>query len=409
MSCLTQNLVDFRGCSIRDLFVKRLHRQPYCLRYVQNNDLFLIYPTPDSDPHNGVVEECNGIIIEKDTFNIVSYGMEKLREGQGNTVDDIVKQDAPVSENAGESTRQEEVLVEESVDGTAIKIYNYRNKWFVSTNKTIDACRARWSSNRSFLQMTYDAVGVTTEKEFQNLMNASLSAFNTYCFILVHPENHLVIRYGKPALFFVASRDMRTLAETRDGPAASWYSHPNVITVEEATRRLSVTERQAARGIIISKKSSWGSFTRYKVDYPWYRGVNVLRKNKPSMKESYIACSSAEERENLKQAFADDELSCAEIDKSEEIMSWVHEQVTSKYIMFRFGSGSISSLSGSMEQSILQKIFDHLVQPDDDTRCTPKLPTILELKRHDIEQAIDTLDFDSKMALIKRFGPPQDE
>ena len=386
------------GYSFKDMFLGRpyLHRPPYGLRYVLNDDhpdLVLIHSTPSSSPHHAVVEECNGIIYEKQTFQLVAYGMDKLREGHGIEVFDTI---ANLGENDGLDPDDAKVDIEESEDGTVIKIYNWRGKWIVSTNKTIDARRARWSSTKSFLQMTYDAVGVVTDEQFQEKMNASLSPTSTYSFVLVHPENHLVVRYSTPALVFASSRDMRHRVETKAGPEASWYVYPSKIDKEAAIQRLSSNERWLSRGIIVSRKGNNGSYIRYKVDYPWYARINPLRQNQPTMELSYLACSPTE-REQLKQDFAADPLSVEAFDACERKLAWTYEQIMSKYIMHEFAAVK----PATVEDPDLIPIFDQIKEEPHLTHNEG----IIHVDLDRVKDAFDSCSFRTKLDLIQRYGP----
>ena len=105
-----------------------ISEKPYCIKVTEKEDLVCFkYSQIDSDFNEPLVRECRGIILEKDTWNVVAYAFNKFF-------------------NFGESYADEidwaSARVLEKVDGSLIKIYYY-NGWRVGTNSTIDADDAK--------------------------------------------------------------------------------------------------------------------------------------------------------------------------------------------------------------------------------------------------------------------------
>src|SRR5690606_28365278 len=103
------------------------------------------------------------------------------------------------------------VTLENGIDGCMIKLFYYNDKWNVSTHRKINASTNWWSSNKSFEIMFYDAC---KEKNFNfDILNKSC----TYTFILIHPENRIILNYGNTIdLFHVSTRDNITFNEYLD-------------------------------------------------------------------------------------------------------------------------------------------------------------------------------------------------
>ena len=56
-----------------------LAAKPYCIKIVEEGNLVLFkYSQIDSDFFNPIVQECRGIILEKDTWRVVAYAFRKF-------------------------------------------------------------------------------------------------------------------------------------------------------------------------------------------------------------------------------------------------------------------------------------------------------------------------------------------
>jgi hypothetical protein len=150
----------------------------------------LIHTLENSAYNIPFVNECNGIILEKDTFKIVCYTFNKCY-------------DTPtISDNLDKNN----LYVEKSIEGTLIRIFYYNNDWIVSTKKCINASKSKWLSDKSFLELFEDCV---SKYNFMEKLNKSYC----YSFIIMHPENNIVVNYTKPDICHISTRDLNTMDE----------------------------------------------------------------------------------------------------------------------------------------------------------------------------------------------------
>jgi len=158
--------------------VESLREAPYNLQVGALGNLILLkYNQFDSDFANKIVQECRGIILEKDTWNIVCHPYHKFfNMGESNAYKLIDLNDAHVFEKA---------------DGSIIKVYHYDNEWRVATNGTIDADLASNNDEISFKTLFFDVI---SEDEFINLTNG-FDTKNTYLFEIIHPAIQIVVDY----------------------------------------------------------------------------------------------------------------------------------------------------------------------------------------------------------------------
>jgi hypothetical protein len=152
--------------------------------------LFLIHTQDTSNLSLKLVNESNGIILDKSTLKIVCYTFDKC--------DNSLSFPSTLDVN--------NLFVEPSFEGTLIRLYFYNGSWIFSTKKCIDARKARWLSNKNFVDMFFDC-GVPIE-----ILN-SLNPNYCYSFIVTHPENNIVVKYAVPTLYHISTRDMNTMME----------------------------------------------------------------------------------------------------------------------------------------------------------------------------------------------------
>jgi len=166
--------------------LEELREDPYNLHVTAKGDLILLkYNQFKSNLANLIVQECRGIILEKDTWKIVCHPYHKFfNMGEPNAYALLDLNDAHVFEK---------------VDGSIIKVYHYADKWHVATNGTIDAGDATNNDDISFDTLFFDILSVT---EFEKL-TCNFNKENTYLFEIIHPSAQIVVDYkGKKEFVF---------------------------------------------------------------------------------------------------------------------------------------------------------------------------------------------------------------
>lgn len=168
----------------------KLDLEEHSLFYRENENLLLIRYR-DKKEVDPFFRKFRGLIIDKETRNIVLCPLS------GSTDLDRFQEQVPF----------DECVIEESIDGTLINVFYYKNDWHVSTKGTLHA-ECKWSSTRTFKELFLE-----TAKE----MNLDISTLNkcfAYGFILGHPECQNIRWYNQPTLYHIYTRNMVTLKET---------------------------------------------------------------------------------------------------------------------------------------------------------------------------------------------------
>lgn len=144
--------------------------------------------SPKSDP---VVVECRGLILDLD-YNVVSRSFDRFF-------------------NLGEQPQTQEHLdwnkaeCFEKVDGSLIKIYCWKGKWYVSTRGTAFAESGVNGFNITFKELVLRALDCN-EEQFQARCDMFLEPTVTYICELTAMENRVVTRYQGTTLWFLAAR-----------------------------------------------------------------------------------------------------------------------------------------------------------------------------------------------------------
>ena len=180
------------------------------VKYTQ--DLYLIKYMRDRGANLNIdfVRHCRGVIFEKGSKSTkpVCYPLS------GGVNYEDFKKFIPF----------ERVRFEESIDGTMINVFYFKNEWRVSTKGCIDAKRSRWGSSKSFYTMFNEACNFDLQ---------SLNKNYCYTFVLVHKDNRIVTKYSDPNLYLVHVRDMTTLeSRPRDEVYNVNFTRPKVLSFE---------------------------------------------------------------------------------------------------------------------------------------------------------------------------------
>lgn len=192
-----KNIYDFN--TVRNI----LTNEPYNLIIKEDNsypNLYMVtYDKNNSNLHDPVVKQCRGIILEKESNKIICYTFNKGNNIEAN--DNIDNNTLKILDQLDwKSTK-----VELSIDGTQIRLFYYQNEWRYATTRCIDAKKARWFTCNNFYDLFKDADYVINYNK--------LDKNCCYSFVLCHPKNRIVVKYNKPKLVHVLTRNLITFDE----------------------------------------------------------------------------------------------------------------------------------------------------------------------------------------------------
>lgn len=155
---------------------------------LQNDDLLSKNASLLTENHNkqtdfkSILAQCNGVILDKTSFNIICNSHNKFR---------------PISK---ESLLKEMTLdwCDETIqnnnlfyceDGTTIRLFYNNSEWCFATSRCNDASKSYWLSQKNYKEL-FDEI--STEINL-NIDFNSLEKNMTHFFILLHKDNRMII------------------------------------------------------------------------------------------------------------------------------------------------------------------------------------------------------------------------
>ena len=180
----TGNTVTFTNlCD--ELKQKDVNENPkYYLSMKETDDLFILYydnlPKVHVANHSEFSEKLEkntrSCIIEKDTLKIIATQHNRIL----------------YNSDAQEYLKDEnwnQVVVEQCYEGTILLVYNYKDVWYISTRRCLDASDSTWIKNKSYKEMFDESIEGKFELD-------DLNKSYCYYFVLVHHKNKNVINYS---------------------------------------------------------------------------------------------------------------------------------------------------------------------------------------------------------------------
>lgn len=163
---------------------------------IYDNKVIIKYDQIECNMSLEIVQECRGLILEKDTWKVMSYPLKKFfnyQEGNAPKID------------------WDKSFVLEKVDGTFIQLYYDWNKeeWLCGTSGTAEAeggvnMREDFTFKELFWETIKNYPGFSTERLFTNCV---------FMFELTTPYNTVVKQHKKSELTLLAIRNRETLME----------------------------------------------------------------------------------------------------------------------------------------------------------------------------------------------------
>jgi len=210
---------------------------------------------------------CNGIIVEKETNEIVCTPQHKF---------------LPLNEMP-ENAPFSKMRLEYCEDSTRISLYNYKNVWYTATTKCIDAKYSYWSSEKTFDEMFWE----TFDKDFINILNPEY----TYTFLLVHKDNRIVVKHQYNNLIYINRINNKTQVEDytnifyKEGPKRTIRRSKTINS--NSIDNLENYYLPNKRGIIV-KLLIGNSWVSYQYDFEKYDKIKQIRGNVPLIRMRYL-------------------------------------------------------------------------------------------------------------------------
>lgn len=228
------------------------------IKVKQEDNLAIFNYLPGADFSQKIVQEARGIIIDLNTLDVVCWPFNKFHNQISELADEI---------------DWESAVVQEKLDGSIIKLWNYRDEWRWSTNSCINAADAhiKGLTNTDYQKLIdwcpdkQDALKIATNKNL------------TYIFELTSPWNRIVIPYKKTELTLIGIKDRNTGLELSVSDVK--YKTPKIYKeinslseCEDLARNLNAEEEIQHEGFVVKDKF----YKRIKVKTPEYLKLHHL-------------------------------------------------------------------------------------------------------------------------------------
>lgn len=239
------------------------------------------YSQFDSDFMNPLVRECRGLILDEDTFDIVSYAFDKF----GNYGE-------PYCPEIDWKTAR----VGEKLDGSLCKFVKFQDgNLLVSTNGSIDAFNTNLQEQigcpySTFGELVVEAIRIEAER--RNMPETDdklawladmLESGYTYMFELTSPYNKIVVPQTEIRLNFLGCRNNETLEEIyfMDHPLAGVFRTPKVFPLGSLNDCIAAAKELTLdhEGYVVCD----AAFNRIKVKSPLYISAHYMRSDDGSL------------------------------------------------------------------------------------------------------------------------------
>lgn len=163
--------------------------------YPEEGLLVLNYSQIDSPKSHPVVMECRGLILDME-FNVVSRSMCRFFN-----LGEVPESQAHIDLS--------KAVCYEKVDGSLIRIYNYKGTWYIATRGMAFAEATVNGFDVTFKELVLKALACT-EEEFQDKCNLWFLPDVTYICEITSTENRCVKPYTGYTLWYLTARSNST-------------------------------------------------------------------------------------------------------------------------------------------------------------------------------------------------------
>lgn len=286
-------------------------------------DLFCYNNCTNTDEN--YIKECRGVVFNNNKVILKSfpYTPEYSVSQVDTTINDLVN-----------------CSVFDAHEGTLIRLFYFNNKWFISTNKKLDAFKSKWSSYLTFGQIFKNALYNATNTRISSGMikledlYKFLDKTKQFMFLVNSKENRIVCRPETFNLFHVGTYSNGVLDVNDDIGFVKPQKHDFKDFSELCTYVKSVDPFKL-QGVIVFTKNFTDNFKVLNEDYSNYY---TLRNNVPSIKFRYLQIrNNSEQKESLIKLYPENNLAFMTYESTiEEIAHKIHKSYIDRFINKKF-------------------------------------------------------------------------
>ena len=323
--CTPANELDFNRANVESLVknIKLVDSDP------ENGlDLFCYIKCDNND--NKIIQESRGVVFEGD--NIIMKGFPHTLEYKQHDLEIVEKEILDVFDKC---------LFFDSHEGSLIRMFWFKNKWYSSTHRKLDFFKSKWASRDSFGSSFVIALEtlVNNNEKFSEAISGSeketllekfqsiLDTSKQYMFLLLNnSENRLVSDPPEsPTIFHVGTFIDGTLSMDED----IYVPYPNkhkFKDVDALFYHVDDIDFRIAQGIIIFTPDN----TQYKIYNKSYYNYYTVRGNESSIKYRYLQVRLQKDASNIMHFLYPD--SSKDFDEYEDSIKEIGKNIYASYI-----------------------------------------------------------------------------
>jgi len=158
-------------------------------RVTDNGLVIFSYSQIDSPKTNPIVRMCRGLVLEKDTWEIINYPFYRFYN-----FEEVPEENVKFNwKNAVATTK---------IDGSLLCVWYYKGKWNISTRSCIGGENQINDFGTTFNDLFDEAIKPFTREDFFLTLKPELC----YIFELVSPLNQIVTPYAETKLYCIGAR-----------------------------------------------------------------------------------------------------------------------------------------------------------------------------------------------------------
>lgn len=272
----------------------------------EDGNLYMLSYKESNDLSDEVVREVNGVILEKDTNNLVHYAFSKTYDG--------ILAHKPKEEGDYYGGHIEEgYRLELFIEGSLIRVFYYDGQWRIGTSRNIDAVYSYWGSDKSFKELFVETCKGQVPPIDLDLLNKECC----YSFILQHPEVVLGYDITVPVVIPLNVINLSTLEV---------YSFMEGFVTDKSLENLELS--LGNNYILITKDNK-----RIKLLSDDYKNLKKVLNNNSSIKWSYLKSVQDMNEDELRTLFPSKKHLFDEIDsKIDKTVNSLYEMYVSRFI-----------------------------------------------------------------------------
>lgn len=224
------------------------------------------------------LKKARGVVQEVDTGNILFETFPYT--------DELVAGDPAVKE-----INREEWDVFYSMEGSLLRVFWYKTRWYISTNKKLNGFKSRWSSRKSFGEMFRESLVAASadENALESFLDSLDKEYVYFFLVRYNNENRVVCqpaKNSKDQVVFISRWHSETKEYDRVWTNGATIQMANPVVgaddIDEFARNVDITKYQ---GVILFHKTQ---NRQVKVISPEYAELSKVRNNNPNLRFRYL-------------------------------------------------------------------------------------------------------------------------